>query len=185
MASAKITNDDVWVAEKMAMAVLKKEGAFEKDGWLFWEIPWHEEGGEAGVPTVKEEGEDATEEASQPYKWNSVEEATCTEAALPVPPVRVASQGPRKNPAADAAGYGNGEDPLAKRAKSTKNPGVTKEYWEANGVPTDSAHFQWLYGKPGGPMGWCAYDLRMQGILEKQMHDGIEEFDDEDSDKEQ
>ena len=75
MASSKNTNDDVWLAEKMAMAVLKKEGAFEKDGWLFWEIPWHEEGGEAAA---KAEGEDAT--IKVPYHWNNVEEATCTEA---------------------------------------------------------------------------------------------------------
>ena len=61
----------------------------------------------------------------------------------------------------------------------------TKEYWEAEGVQADSAHFQWLYGKPGGPMGWSAYDQRMQGILMQQMNDGSEEFDDEDSDKEQ
>jgi hypothetical protein len=132
------------VAEKLAMEVLKKDGAVINEGWLCWELPF--EYPETGAATAAA------------ASWHNISEAS---AQVPLP----------------AEGGDGSEQPKPKSRKKAKGKAeFTSPYWKENGVDESSAHFQWCYGRFGGPMGWAAFESDLQEILQKAVCAGTTEF---------
>lgn len=153
-------DEQLWVAEKLAMEVLKAQGAIIQDGWICWDIPWD---CEDHTPT----DEAATKSASA--RWHAVNEATTTQ-TLPVPGLMQI----------EGAGGPSLPEPAKKKKKTSKKPvgdkEFNREYWPEKGVDKTSAHFQWNYGRWGGSMGWAACTPDLQKKLDEAIMQGTSEL---------
>ena len=145
-AAAMTSDENLWLSEKLAVEVLKQEGAIITDGWLCWEIPWAAD------------------------NWVAVTESTSSALQVSEAHPEIMAAG-----AATASTEEPPAKKKAKKKKKGE-VGFGLSYWPEKGVNQTMAHFQWNYGHWGCTMGWGAFNGIMQTMLMKASSDGTSEI---------